>query len=175
MDWKLLDSHSQNKIKQWIPDWIMSVWTRKSFHCVMLVWLQRVFKLILTRGRISPIKLRVELPQPIKKQFKSINLTTEKLHGDKKNNETDCKLQKAYDEMRDSYLQLKEQYSNLFKENQRLKDAGHTYEGKHDQDPPKSEHSVFAVRVFGLFEPNHPTSEQHIIFLKLSEQSEHFK
>ena len=41
------------------------------------------------------------------------------------------KLQKAYDEMRDSYLQLKEQYSNLFKENQRLKDAGHTYEGTH--------------------------------------------
>ena len=33
--------------------------------------------------------------------------------------------------MRDSYLQLKEQYSNLFKENQRLKDAGHTYEGTH--------------------------------------------
>ena len=77
-----------------------------------------------------------------------------------KNNETDCKLQKAYDEMRDSYLQLKEQYSNLFKENQRLKDAGHTYEGKHDQDPPKSEHSVFAVRMFGLFEPKNPTSEQ---------------
>lgn len=62
--------------------------------------------------------------------------------------------------MRDSYLQLKEQYSNLFKENQRLKDAGHTYEGKHDQDPPKSEHSVFAVRMFGLFEPKNPTSEQ---------------
>ena len=34
--------------------------------------------------------------------------------------------------MRDSYLQLKEQYSNLFKENQRLKDAGHTYEGTHE-------------------------------------------
>jgi chromosome segregation ATPase len=37
-------------------------------------------------------------------------------------------MDKAYDEMRDSYLQLKEQYSNLFKENQRLKDAGHNYE-----------------------------------------------
>ena len=135
----------------------MSVWTRKSCNrrgwqlhwefcrdilgCRDLFFVGIFFGILVPKGctKISRLTfLFTTFPSPIPVPnmdiahvYSLMDIASCIIYDSSWRNETDCKLSKAYDEMRDSYLQLKEQYSNLFKENQRLKDAGHTYEGTH--------------------------------------------
>lgn len=108
----------------------MSVWIRKSCNQIDCSATEVIFSRDISAQRL----IQNQLPQhkPSHTSVRNIDVAEMIVYNScPQSIKTDCKLGKAYDEMRDSYLQLKEQYSNLFKENQRLKDAGHTYEGTH--------------------------------------------